>query len=484
MTVTDSLGKTATASIDVTVESPGLGAIRLEERLYDSVPLATIPGVAGNLPTSVDLSPDMPPAGNQGSQGSCVGWAVGYGLKGYQERVEKRWDQRLSNHQFSPGFLYNRVKPDCNCLKGTTVSDALNLLSQRGICTLDLWPYDQTDCCPRSGTSQLDSAAWPYRIAYWRRVNFVDTSEMKAHLADKKPLIWTMKAYSSFTELWGPTRAVYDRTTTTMRGYHAVVVAGYQDSTSRFKVLNSWGPEFGSDGYFFVPYSFVNSIVVECYAAQDLIETAPLAVSPSATPRTISPGQQSNLLAGASGGTSPYNYFWSPATGLSGRAIEDPVASPAQTTDYTITVTDANGAQASASVRVTVNSLAAPTNVQATDGTYSDKVVVTWNLVSGAEGYDVWRNASDNSAGAVKIFSTSASRNYGDDKAVTTGTTYWYWVKAVTYDPVVTSEFSVPDSGYTSASLEPPTGVLATDGTCSDKVVVTWNLVSGAEGYD
>ena len=38
----------------------------------------------------------------------------------------------------------------------------------------------------------------------------------------------------------------------------------------------------------------------------------------------------------------------------------------------------------------------APSVVSATDGQYTDKVQVTWNDVSAATGYQVWRNTNDN----------------------------------------------------------------------------------------
>ncbi|MDI1306423.1 MAG: T9SS type A sorting domain-containing protein [bacterium] len=55
---------------------------------------------------------------------------------------------------------------------------------------------------------------------------------------------------------------------------------------------------------------------------------------------------------GASGGVS---YSWSPATGLSATNIANPVATPATTTTYTVTVTGANGCTKTDSVIVTVD---------------------------------------------------------------------------------------------------------------------------------
>ena len=56
----------------------------------------------------------------------------------------------------------------------------------------------------------------------------------------------------------------------------------------------------------------------------------------------------------ASGGTPPFNYVWSPATGLTSTSSPNPDATPAATTSYTVTVTDANGCSASDVVVITV----------------------------------------------------------------------------------------------------------------------------------
>jgi len=85
-----------------------------------------------------------------------------------------------------------------------------------------------------------------------------------------------------------------------------------------------------------------------------------------------------------------------------------------------------------------------PTNVSASDGTYTDKVRVTWTASSGATGYKVFRNTSNNSLSAQQV-GTSAALSYDDTTAVA-GTTYWYWVKA--YNNAGDSEFSNGDSGY------------------------------------
>jgi len=59
----------------------------------------------------------------------------------------------------------------------------------------------------------------------------------------------------------------------------------------------------------------------------------------------------------ATGGATPYMYSWSPTTALNDASLPNPTASPATTTAYTLTVTDANGCAATDQVTVTVNPL-------------------------------------------------------------------------------------------------------------------------------
>ena len=81
--------------------------------------------------------------------------------------------------------------------------------------------------------------------------------------------------------------------------------------------------------------------------------------------------------------------------------------------------------------------------VSASDNTYTDKVRVAWNAVSGATSYEVWRNTTNNLSTAGMITSTTQT-SYTDTAAVA-GTQYWYWVKAK--DSAGTGIFSVSDPG-------------------------------------
>lgn len=91
-------------------------------------------------------------------------------------------------------------------------------------------------------------------------------------------------------------------------------------------------------------------------------------------------------------------YSWSPATGLSNPSIGDPIASPAITTLYTLTVTDASGCSEDGMVTVTVDDT--PPVVAITNNTGSTTLTCTQLEISvtatGADAYN-WDNGLGNS---------------------------------------------------------------------------------------
>ena len=84
-----------------------------------------------------------------------------------------------------------------------------------------------------------------------------------------------------------------------------------------------------------------------------------VSICPPAT--TICQGQGVILQAIPSGGSSPYDYIWSPAYAINSTVTSNPTVAPTGTTVYTVTVTDGLGASASNSVTITVVSVPTPT---------------------------------------------------------------------------------------------------------------------------
>ncbi|TWT41135.1 Fibronectin type III domain protein [Phycisphaerae bacterium RAS1] len=127
------------------------------------------------------------------------------------------------------------------------------------------------------------------------------------------------------------------------------------------------------------------------------------------------------------------------------------------------------------------SSVGAPTAVSASDFEFCDQVYVNWLNVAGAtNGYQVWRNTVNNSAGATQIGSIGLPP-FNDMTAVA-GTTYWYWIKAV--DACGAGPFSSPDSGTRGITPAAPSGVSASDAASCSAVNVSWSAAAGANAYE
>ena len=99
----------------------------------------------------------------------------------------------------------------------------------------------------------------------------------------------------------------------------------------------------------------------------------------------------------------------------------------------------------SAPITVTARQGAA-SGVNASDGSYTDRIHVAWSAAAGAADYDVWRSTTNDSGTATEIASGHAGTSYDDSTAVV-GTTYYYWVMAHSAcgSPSV---FSASDAGW------------------------------------
>ncbi|MCJ7681193.1 MAG: C1 family peptidase [Candidatus Aminicenantes bacterium] len=246
----------------------GMGLVKATPEQLRGIPLAHIPFSGMELPESVDLSGFMPPPGNQGKQNSCTAWAIAYALKSYQERLEENipivQNGRLDTSRvFSPAYVFNQLNNGRN--SGIGFPDALNLVSDQGVVSLSEMPYSPLDLLTKPGPT-LRTRAKRYRIDYWRKVNILDTKELKAHLNGGFPVMIGAAVDKPFMDhprgqIWNSIDSVI--------GFHAMVVVGYSDRINAFKIMNSWGQEWGDNGFCWADYSHFRAVVQEGYVAKD-----------------------------------------------------------------------------------------------------------------------------------------------------------------------------------------------------------------------
>jgi len=121
------------------------------------------------------------------------------------------------------------------------------------------------------------------------------------------------------------------------------------------------------------------------------------------------------------------------------------------------------------------------TGLIASDGAFTDAVLLTWNASLGATSYDVYFSTTE--FGSRTFISSTPSTSM----TVTGGTpdvVYYYFVFPVNVAGAGTGQW---DTGYVATPAEVPSGLSglsASDGEYTDKVILTWNAANGATGYD
>ena len=282
-----------TLQVQAVTQTDRTGNGDLDAKTYASYPrgyydgeLLGRPGEQPTLPSGVDLSKDFPRPGNQGQQSSCVGWATAYALKSYQERVEIGWSLEPSEHRFSPAYVYNQINGGED--HGSYISEALDLIVNQGAATLDTAPYDDGDYLTQPSNAARQEAA-QFKGRSWKTAN--GTIEIKSALANRLPVVAGIAVFDSFSNLNGP-NSVYNSFNGEYLGGHAITIVGYDDTRygGAFKIINSWGQNWGDSGYFWMPYSAVNEAITlpsgmstvlrEAYVLEDQENTVPIPPDP------------------------------------------------------------------------------------------------------------------------------------------------------------------------------------------------------------
>ena len=181
--------------------------------------------------------------------------------------------------------------------------------------------------------------------------------------------------------------------------------------------------------------------------------------------------------------TYPYNSFAASLGATTGTAYNDTTATPGVRYYYWVKASNAYGTSGFSAYGTGSRSYGTPpppTNVSASDGTYMDKVQVTWTASAMATSYAVYRGTYPYTFFADYLGSTAGTTF--DDTSALAKQTYYYWVKAS--NAYGTSGFSAYDTGVRAdGTPPPPTNVQASDGTYTDRVQVTWTASPNAASY-
>ncbi len=238
------------------------------------------------LPESANLQRFAPAVGNQGQQGSCVAWSSAYGARSILE--SSRTGQPGDNVKFSPAFLYNQIGLD-GC-QGSYIIRAMEFMTKQGSVPYNDFEYTDQDCS-RQPDRTLISKANEFKMRGFNRLSVgdrndqIDIRAIKENLAQGAPVVIGMMVGQSFMQgmlgqdVWNPEPGDDQQVGF---GGHAMCVVGYDDKKygGAFLIMNSWGPEWGNNGFGWVRYQHFNYFVREAYGLDPMQKVGTAANQP------------------------------------------------------------------------------------------------------------------------------------------------------------------------------------------------------------
>lgn len=142
---------------------------------------------------------------------------------------------------------------------GSSMRNGIKALARWGACPEDEWGYDARRYRVRAPKKCYTNALAHQALSYSRVPR--DLNAMKSCLANNLPFGIGFTVYASFESEDVESTGIavlppaYDGDH--VLGGHAVLVVGYEDENEWFIVRNSWGKEWGNEGYFYMPYKYL-----------------------------------------------------------------------------------------------------------------------------------------------------------------------------------------------------------------------------------
>ena len=285
-----------TALLASTAWGEGLNIERLQQLLsknsswsahqYDVSPDATMLGLIDepsadsgydhrqtdpNLPSAIDWRNKdgknwMSPVRNQGRCGSCVAFATLATIEGQLNITRGMPDM---NANLSEEYLFENIG---SCNRGSLLSYGMSSMRNQGT-------PDESCAMYVAGRLGLDNQGIKCHNYRERLFSINDYSQYYGsrikNALQNGPVLTAMTVYEDF---FNYKSGIYRYTTGSRAGGHAVTIVGYNDQEGYWIVKNSWGKNWGEDGYFRIQYNDRSGLGSSGYGVSLSVPTASVKV--------------------------------------------------------------------------------------------------------------------------------------------------------------------------------------------------------------
>jgi len=164
----------------------------------------------------------------------------------------------------------------------------LNIILSQGIVDLTIMDYNPAEC----STQPDEQTKMQAEVNKIENYLYLDEDQLleqtKAHLLKNQPVVIAIKIDRSYFGAIDQEGTSIYRKFKSDDGGHAMLVVGYSDEMQAFKVVNSWGKDWGNEGFVWIDYKAWEQagdtdadfkILCEAWVTNDIIEPQPASAS-------------------------------------------------------------------------------------------------------------------------------------------------------------------------------------------------------------
>ena len=226
----------------------------------------TAPSLTASSSVDLSISPYFPAIGDQGSLGSCGAWAEIYYALGYLTAKANGWANASLSYPYellSPLWTYDLQNGGYDM--GSYLGANTEVAKTIGVATLATMPYQTNANIWGSEEAWREAAA--HQAESYHTISYnalTEISTIKSLLSSGTPVVFSIYASEFLYNYadWKGNRnnIISSGEYSALDPNHAQTIVGYYDEMSdngekgAFKVANSWGSDFGEDGYYYITY--------------------------------------------------------------------------------------------------------------------------------------------------------------------------------------------------------------------------------------
>ena len=214
------------------------------------------------MKSTVDLTEWASPVEEQWQLGSCTGQAI----VGAYELLLKKYHPTLFVDLSRLFVYYNARKLEgyINEDVGAYIKNGIKAVSMYGICNESLWPYNINMFAVKP-PAECYADGMSRRLSGYYKLKSVD--DILSTLELEHPVVIGIQVFDNFSDV-SKSNSIIKMPLPTEEpiGGHAMCIVGYDIDKELLKVRNSFGTDWGDNGYCYFPFEYAEKYFTDMWS--------------------------------------------------------------------------------------------------------------------------------------------------------------------------------------------------------------------------